>query len=142
MWDTLILGYRTVSEEAANLLAGLTPWDLEARVLATLYRWRGEALRWGETPLPRQIAARWTELRRDHMAIWKERLLQPSAGHTAIAAVRPLCQEWLERCHGVLRFRLTQVLTGHGYFSRFLHRIKRDETSGYHHCVDRPEDMV
>ncbi|KAJ0179790.1 hypothetical protein K1T71_004381 [Dendrolimus kikuchii] len=31
-----IRGYRTVSFEAASLLAGSPPWDLEARVLASL----------------------------------------------------------------------------------------------------------
>ena len=48
-----------------------------------------------ETPLPRQIAAKRTELWRDLMAVWKERLSQPSTGLAAIAAVRPLFEEWL-----------------------------------------------
>uniref|UniRef100_A0A2H1VL49 SFRICE_014289 n=1 Tax=Spodoptera frugiperda TaxID=7108 RepID=A0A2H1VL49_SPOFR len=39
----VICRYRMISGEAANLLAGLPPWDLEAKVLAR------------ETPLPRQI---------------------------------------------------------------------------------------
>ena len=50
----MIRGYRTVSGEAASLLAGLPPWDLESEALAT--RWRRAALSRGETPLPRQIA--------------------------------------------------------------------------------------
>ena len=33
----LIRGYRTISREAASLLAGLPPWDLEAIVLARLH---------------------------------------------------------------------------------------------------------
>ena len=49
---------------------------------------------------------------------------------------------WLERHHGVLTFHLTQILTGHGYFGRFPHRIRRDETPGCRHCVDHPEDTV
>ena len=60
-------------------------------------------------------------------------------------SVLPILSDYLylpERHHGVLTFRLTQVLTGHGYFGRFLHRIRRDETSGCHYCVDRPEDTV
>ena len=35
-------------------------------------------------------------------------------GRATIAAVRPLFEEWLEKRLGVLTFRLTQVLTGHG----------------------------
>ncbi|KAJ0183012.1 hypothetical protein K1T71_000988 [Dendrolimus kikuchii] len=39
-----IRGYRTISFEAASLLAGSPPWDLEARVLAAVYDWRKDAL--------------------------------------------------------------------------------------------------
>ncbi|KAJ0169535.1 hypothetical protein K1T71_014720 [Dendrolimus kikuchii] len=45
-----IRGYRTVSFEVASLLAGSPPWDLEARVLASLYTWRKEALARGTRP--------------------------------------------------------------------------------------------
>ena len=89
-----------------------------------------------------QIAAWQTELRRDLMAKWKERLSQPSAGHATIAVVRPLFEEWLERRHGILTFRLTQVFTGHGCFGTFLFGIRRDDKPSCHHCVDRPEDTV
>ena len=64
----LARGYRTISREAASLLAGLQPWDLEAIVLARLHERRAEALRRGETPLPRQIVAQRTDFRRDLMA--------------------------------------------------------------------------
>ncbi|KAJ8724789.1 hypothetical protein PYW07_015747 [Mythimna separata] len=45
-------------------------------------------------------------------------------------------EEWLERSHGVLSFGMTQVLTGHGKFGRFLHRPKEERTPGCRHCVD------
>ncbi|CAK1592748.1 unnamed protein product [Parnassius mnemosyne] len=111
-------------------------------VLARLHEWRAAALCRGETPLPRQVVAQRTDFRHDLMATWRERLSQPRAGHATIAAIRPLFEEWLERRHGVLTFRLTQVLTGHGVFGRFLHRIGREETPGCSHCEDRPEDTV
>ncbi|KAJ8722226.1 hypothetical protein PYW08_004628 [Mythimna loreyi] len=37
---------------------------------------------------------------------------------------------------------MTQVLTGHGKFGRFLHRIRAEETSGCRHCEASPEDTV
>uniref|UniRef100_A0A2H1WNZ5 SFRICE_012564 n=1 Tax=Spodoptera frugiperda TaxID=7108 RepID=A0A2H1WNZ5_SPOFR len=138
----VILGYRTISGEAANLLAGLPLWDLEAKVLAHVFSLRADACHRGETPLPRQISAWRDELRRDLMAEWQQRLSQPRAGLAVIAAVSPLFEEWLERRHGVLTYRLTQVLTGHGSFGRFLFLIGREETPGCHHCEDRPEDTV
>ena len=99
-----------------------------------------QALSWGKTPMPRQIATWRTELRCDLMAVWKDRLSQPSARHAAIA--RPIFEEWLERRHGVLAFCRTQVITGHGYFGTFVFRIRRDESAGCYHCVARPEDTV
>ncbi|CAH1644194.1 unnamed protein product [Spodoptera littoralis] len=53
----MIHGYHTISGEAANLLVGLPPWDLEAKVFARVYLLRAEARRWGETSLPCQICA-------------------------------------------------------------------------------------
>ena len=64
----MIRGYRTFSGEAASLLAGLPPWDLEVEALATLHRWCSEVLSRGETP------ERWTELQRILMVVWKGRL--------------------------------------------------------------------
>ncbi|KAJ8733942.1 hypothetical protein PYW07_014493 [Mythimna separata] len=120
----MVRGYRMISREAASLLAGLPPWDLEATVLARMHDLRVEMQGRGETPLPRQVAVWRTEFRRDLRVAWRLRLLQPSAGPAVIAAVSPLFEEWLERSHGVLSFRITQVLTGHDKFGRFLHRIK------------------
>ena len=59
-----------------------------------------------------------------------------------LAAVRPLFEEWLERRHGVLTYRMTQVLTGHGSFGRYLWLMGKEETPGCCHCEDRPEDTV
>nr|AAO72078.1 reverse transcriptase/integrase [Lymantria dispar] len=43
--------------------------------------------------------------------------------------------EWLERTHGVFSFRLVQVLTGHGCFGKYLHKIVRRESTPFcHHC--------
>ncbi|KAJ8713774.1 hypothetical protein PYW08_007394 [Mythimna loreyi] len=134
--------YRTVSREAASLLAGLPPWDLEATVLARMHDQRVEMQRRGETPLPEHVEAWRKELRRDLKVKWKQRLSQPSARHTIISAVVPLFEAWLDRPHGVLTFRMTQVLTGHGKFGKFLHRIRAEETSGCRHCEASPEDTV
>ena len=62
-------------------------------------------------------------------------------GLASIEAVSRLFEKWLERRHGVLTYRLTQVLTGHSCFGRF-HIIGREETPGCHHCEDGPEDTV
>ncbi|KAJ8714348.1 hypothetical protein PYW07_002573 [Mythimna separata] len=119
----MVQGYRTIFREAASLLAGLAPWDLEATVLARMHDLRVEIQRRGETLL-RQVAVWRTEFQRDLRVAFRLRLSQPSAGH------------------GVLSFRMTQVVTRHGKFGRFLHRIKEESTPACHYCVDRPEDTV
>lgn len=130
----VIRGYRTVSFEAASLLAGSPPWDLDAKVLASLYRWRRDALERGDHLMPRQVEVYRAELRQSLVVEWEQRLAQPSAGHATIAVLRPVVREWLERRHGALTFRLTQVLSGHGCFGKYLCRIGREPTPGCHHC--------
>ncbi|CAH2104694.1 unnamed protein product [Euphydryas editha] len=50
--------------------------------------------------------------------------------------------EWAVRQHGVLTFRLVQVLSGHGCFGKYLHVVARRETTpGCHHC-DCSEDSA
>lgn len=97
-----VRGYRTVSAEAASVLAGSSPWDLEAGGLASLYEWRSEALRRGNRPAPREIEAQRMELQRSLMMQWMERLAHPSASHQLIAAVRPVFHERINRDLGTL----------------------------------------
>nr|XP_032519202.1 uncharacterized protein LOC116771467 [Danaus plexippus plexippus] len=68
--------------------------------------------------------------------------IQRKAGLANIAAVRPLFEEWLERRNAVLTFRLTQVLSGHGCFGRYLFWNRKEETPGCRHCDHQPEDTV
>ncbi|KAJ0172799.1 hypothetical protein K1T71_011938 [Dendrolimus kikuchii] len=91
---------------------------------------------------PREIEVCRSELRQVAVGVWEDRLRRPSAGPATIEAVRPVLHEWLGRRHGTLTFRLTQVLTGHGCFGRYLCRLGREATSGCHHCDTGDEDMA
>ncbi|XP_013172756.1 PREDICTED: uncharacterized protein LOC106121589 [Papilio xuthus] len=62
-------------------------------------------------------------------------------GVRTIEAIRPQLPEWCGRSHGSLTFRLTQVLSGHGCFGRYVWRIGREETALCHGCGD-PEDTA
>ncbi|CAH2266600.1 jg19809 [Pararge aegeria aegeria] len=101
-----------------------------------------EARRRGDEPMPREYTQRRFELRQILMAEWKGRLENPSAGHATIAAIRPVMEDWLGRHHGALSFRLTQILTGHGCFGKYLCRIGREQSPGCHHCDDCLEDTA
>lgn len=130
----VIRGYRTISHEAACVLASSLPWDLDARSLASVYRWREEAQRRGSVPAPREVQGRKDRLHKRAVREWKSRLAEPSAGARTVEAVRPILKRWLGRQHGVLTFRVTQVLSGHGCFGRYLCRIGREPTARCHHC--------
>ena len=45
-----------------------------------------------------------------------------------------MLDRWLERPHGFLSFRMVQVMTGHGCFGAYLHRIRREDSPCCHHC--------
>ena len=51
-------------------------------------------------------------------------------------AVLPNWDIWLDGAGPPppLTYRVTQVLTGHGYFGEYLHRIRKEATARCHHC--------
>ncbi|XP_072933004.1 uncharacterized protein [Epargyreus clarus] len=52
---------------------------------------------------------------------------------TVRPAILPNFRAWLKRKKRVT-YRLTQVLTGHGCFGEYLHRIGREASARCHHC--------
>ncbi|XP_063892193.1 uncharacterized protein LOC126054396 [Helicoverpa armigera] len=93
-------------------------------------------------PVQRQIAQRRAELRQVLVAEWRQRLLRPTAGLATVEAIRPVLDDWLGRRHGSLSFRVTQVLSGHGCFGKYLCRIGREPDARCHHCVHGGEDTA
>lgn len=65
------------------------------------------------------------------------------ASRELVAAIQPILREWVERKHGLLTFRLTQMLTGHGCFGEYLCRVAgREPTTDCHHCGGGVEDTA
>lgn len=128
-----IRGYRTVSWTAATLLAGDPPWELQARVLAEVYQFRSRQRARGERPS--EVGRIRALAQRALIERWKEDLESPTAGSVTVDAIRPHLRRWVNRRHGVLTFRLSQVLTGHGCFGKYLHKIaRREATPACHEC--------
>ncbi|CAG9557742.1 unnamed protein product [Danaus chrysippus] len=131
----VVRGYRTVSHEAACVLAGTPPWELDAQVLSEVYHQRARVRSRGPSP-DRDRVEGW---RRSLIALllrrWKRKLSEPVAGLRTVEAIRPLLKEWVDRRHGSLTFRLVQILSGHGCFGRYLcHIVGREPTAACHHC--------
>lgn len=130
----VIRGYRTISYEAVCVLAGSLPWDLDAHGLAEIHHWRELEMLRGQKPALREIENHRAEIYDRLEEEWQHRLANPNAGIVTIEAIRPVFLEWLKRDHGLLTFRLTQVLSGHGCFAKYLCLIGREATAACHHC--------
>lgn len=55
-------------------------------------------------------------------------------GRITRLAIRLHLDEWLDRNHGSITYRMTQILTGHGCFNTFLCRIQKWDTEMCFHC--------
>lgn len=118
-----ICAYRTVSFEAASLLARIPPFPLLVARQKRLYERYKEARRYGE--LTREIRCELKEMadvlvRRN----WKVFMENPNRpGRRVAGAILPMFEKWVNRSHGSLSYYITQWLTGHGSFESFLYRI-------------------
>ncbi|XP_041985030.1 uncharacterized protein LOC121737420 [Aricia agestis] len=132
-----IRGYRTISKNAACVLAGSIPWDIEAESLAEKFWLCQEEREEGRIPPPDQIR-RWRRAARDRdLDLWLDRLNESPVSVDLLGAIRPALREWVDRDSGALTYRLTQVLTGHGCFGQYLcDMARREQNTACHHCND------
>lgn len=138
-----IRGYRTISYEAACALAAYLPWDLEAKVLAGVYRLRIGSQIQDSNSVSQDNVRRWRQEAHDAaLNEWQIRLAHPTAGHLTIAAVRPILKKWVQRKFGTITFRLVQILSGHGCFGKYLHKIAGKETNSSCHSCGCIEDTA
>lgn len=86
--------FRTVSDEAAFVIAGMMPIDLEAS----------------------------TEPKGVCVAKWQSRWTATSKGRWTYTLI-PDIMTWLSRGHGDLNYYITQLLSGHGCFRSYLYRF-------------------
>lgn len=80
-----------------------------------------------------------TKLRKE----WKAFAGRPqAAGKFTRDIIIPVWNEWHDRKHGGVNFRITQVLTGHGVFNYFLHKINKIDSNACQHCDGGNIDIV
>ncbi|XP_063618702.1 uncharacterized protein LOC134791583, partial [Cydia splendana] len=126
--------YVTVGWAAACVLAGTPPWELVAGVLADAHMRRIRSREAGNFPAPEEVRNARKIALRGLREKWKEDLENSPYGTRTIGAVLPSLDRWLDRTHGSVGYRLAQVLTGHGCFGHYLHRIGREPTPACHEC--------
>lgn len=121
--------FRTVSTEAIMVICGSIPVDLLAEERAKLYH------NFEPTERKNQKA----NARNATMDLWQARWDAAAVGrwtHTLI----PDVATWIGRKAGAPSYHLTQILTGHGSFGSFLHRIGRKDSAECAYCQYHTDD--
>jgi hypothetical protein len=130
----IVKSYSTVAHAAVCALAGTPPWELDAQLLAERYKQRVEARTNDERLAPEEWDARRQQAEKRMRDRWKIYLEETPAGVYTIGALLPYFDEWLDRKTGFPTYRMVQVMTGHGCFGHYLHRIGREPTPVCHEC--------
>lgn len=128
--------YRTVSYDAATVLAGIPPIECVAQEHANMYR-AISAIRDRGLQVTKTAQNRLRQhFRRKTICEWDGVLASHTiSGKRTIDAIRPVLEKWVNRSWGGLTFRSTQLLTGHGCFGNYLHRIGREQDARCWHCI-------
>lgn len=138
----VICGYRTISYVAATLLARTPPWELlcdaRRKTYHTLHSARRDGIILTEKAIDTIKARADTEMLLEWQT-WLDDDRHP--GQKTITAILPVFDAWIGRPHGHLTFWMTQILTGHGVFGRYLHQIGKVLTPICEHC-GKEEDTV
>ncbi|XP_018360089.1 PREDICTED: uncharacterized protein LOC108759241 [Trachymyrmex cornetzi] len=133
-----IRGFRTVSFATATILAGTPPLLLKAQMYANVYeamqKLRSQGMKWIPPSVSEPVRSR---ERNRMLRNWEAWIRSPgqSGGEVGIE-LRPHLQKWAEAKIG-LTYRCTQLLTGHGCFGQYLHKIKKEKSARYWHCPAR-----
>jgi hypothetical protein len=123
-----------VSADASLLLASTLPADLLALERARIRRRMEEV----DRTVPVNIIRK--EERKISNSAWQQRWNRSTKGRWTHRLL-PNVDRWLNKPPMSLSFHLTQVLSGHGCFRSYLHKMNRAADSMCTYCGD-PDDTV
>jgi hypothetical protein len=121
--------YRTVSDAAVLVIAGVIPVDLLALERKSVYDNSDE--------MGRLRAA--TDARAQTLQSWQARWTDSDKGKWTKRLIKDV-RQWTERGAGEVNFYLTQFLSGHGYFRQYLHRMGKVTTPSCKYCGHYRDD--
>lgn len=113
--------YRTVSTEGACVIAGVPPIELQINERRDIYI--GLTKQAAKQNLERQWQRKWEN---GIYGRWTHRLI-------------PNIQRWTNRPYGEVDYFITQALTGHGCFRKYLYDRRRSETFNCPYCEDEDD---
>ena len=122
--------YRTVSEPAILVVAGVIPIDLLALERRFVHQ---------QKPALGVVEAHRTA-RANTIQAWQHRWESSTKGRWT-ARLIPQVDTWLFRKEGEVNYYLTQFLTGHGLFRAYLHKMGKVADPGCTYCEGLPDDV-
>lgn len=125
-----ICGFRTISDDAAGVIAGAIPIDILADEMSRIAGRRAvdEAAREQVKKEERSIS----------LARWQNRWNASPKGRWTYRLL-PDITIWYNRKVGELNFYITQFLTGHGVYRNYLYKYGHDDSPLCPHCDDEEE---
>lgn len=131
----VICAYRTVSDEAACVVAGMLPVDILAAERRRVYERKKAAANTSAA----DCAAIHSAERRLSLLTWQSRWDSSPKGRWSHRLI-PNIRDWVTRSHGSVNYHLTQLLTGHGCFRSYTAKLGRRASARCPACPERVED--
>lgn len=113
--------YRTISTAAVGVIAGTPPIDLMAKERQEIFN--------GKTK---------NEARTNLAESWQKRWEQENTGRWTYALL-PNIEQWLTRPYGEADYYLTQALSGHGNFNKYLYDKGKRDTPKCKYCSEEDD---
>ena len=129
-----ISGFRTISDEAACVIAGMIPIDILANEMVRINERRISSHQ--EAGTVRRIKE---EEKARSLAMWQARWDSSTKGRWTYKLI-PTIEVWTKRVYGDCNYHLTQFLSGHGGYRKYLHRFGHDSSPLCPHCPEQEED--
>lgn len=124
--------YRTVSYNAATVIAGVTPIKIQILERVRLHKRKNEGTEITEGIRREEKDTSWTKWQTE----WENNLTDAQWTKTLI----PHLRVWLKCEHRNANYFLTQFLSGHGSFRRYTHRIGKTNDARCIYCRQIQED--
>lgn len=136
--------YRTTARDAVTLMAGIPPFAALAEKQARVYEATEVLKEKGIKGKDRKKALTFIKKEEEKRMRekWKEELMNKEGpeGIRVREAIVPVMEEWLDRRGKGLTYHMSQIITGHGCFRKFLKRIGKEKESTCIYCQCQEDD--
>lgn len=139
--------YRTVSTEVLCVITGKIPWDYIAKEAEKVFKKLKEIKEKSnkqtneEVPTKEEKQKVKENERRETMIKWQLEWTSQTKGRWTYRVI-PNIEVWYQDGPPPLEYHTVQVLTGHGCFATYLHKIGKENSENCWFCDDPKDDVM